>query len=60
MLVPALRELGINVSSQSRDENAIPLARIGAGSLLRVSPHYYNDASDLDALETALRDLLTP
>ena len=59
-LVPALREHGINVSSQSRDENAMALSRMGAGSLLRVSPHYYNDASDLDALETALRDLLTP
>lgn len=59
-LVPALREHGVNVSSQSRDENLISLTRIGAGSLLRVSPHYYNDASDLDALESALRDLLSP
>ena len=57
-LVPALREFGINVSSQSRDENAIPLSRMGARSLLRVSPHYYNDSTDLDALESALRDLL--
>lgn len=59
-LVLALRAFGVNVSSQSRDENAVALGRLGAGSLLRVSPHYYNDASDLDALEAALRELLTP
>ena len=59
-LVPALREHGVNVSSQSRDENAVALERLAAGSLLRVSPHYYNDARDLDALERALRDLLRP
>jgi selenocysteine lyase/cysteine desulfurase len=57
-LVRGLRERGVNVSSQSRDENAVALERLGASSLLRVSPHYYNDASDLDALEAALRDLV--
>jgi selenocysteine lyase/cysteine desulfurase len=59
-LVIALREHGVNVSSQSRDENAVSLERLGARSLLRVSPHYYNDAGDLDALESALRELLSP
>ena len=57
-LVGALRARGINVSSQSRDENAVSLSQLGAGSLLRVSPHYYNDESDLAALEGALSDLL--
>ena len=59
-LVTALREHGINASSQSRDENGVPLARMGAGSLLRVSPHYYNDESDIAALESALGELLKP
>lgn len=58
-LVPALRALGVNVSSQSRDENGVPLGRLGARSILRVSPHYYNDDGDLDALEAGLRDLVS-
>jgi selenocysteine lyase/cysteine desulfurase len=59
-LVRALRERGVNTSSQSADENAVALGRLGAHSLLRVSPHYYNDASDLDAVESGLRELLSP
>lgn len=58
-LVPALRALGVNVSSQSSDENAVPLGRLGARSILRVSPHYYNDVADLDALEAGLSDLVS-
>jgi selenocysteine lyase/cysteine desulfurase len=58
-IVRALRERGVNTSSQSQDENSVALARMGAHSLLRVSPHYYNDATDLDAVESALRELLT-
>ncbi len=60
LIVRALRERGVNTSSQSRDENTVALSRLGASSLLRVSPHYYNDASDLDAVEHALRELLNP
>lgn len=59
-IVRALRERGINTSSQSFDENAFALGHLGATSLLRVSPHYYNNASDLDAVEAALRELITP
>lgn len=59
-LVRALRERGVNTSSQSRDENAVALEGLHASSLLRVSPHYYNDDSDLDAVEGALREILTP
>lgn len=58
-IVRALRERGVNTSSQSLDENAFALGHLGATSLLRVSPHYYNDASDLDAVEDVLRELLT-
>jgi selenocysteine lyase/cysteine desulfurase len=59
-LVRMLRERGVNTSAQGADENAVALERLGARSLLRISPHYYNDASDLDALESALRELLSP
>jgi selenocysteine lyase/cysteine desulfurase len=57
-LVRALREHGVNTSAQLPDENAVALGRLGAASLLRVSPHYYNDESDLDAVESALREVL--
>lgn len=57
-VVRALRERGVNTSAQGRDENAVALERLGASSLLRVSPHYYNDAADLDALDGALREVL--
>ncbi len=59
-LVRALRERGVNVSAQGRDENMVALQRVGAESLLRVSPHYYTDASDLDAAEAALRESVAP
>ena len=59
-IVRALRERGVNTSSQSLDENAFSLGHLGATSLLRVSPHYYNDETDLDAVEAALRDLIKP
>ena len=39
VLVRALRERGVNTSSQLRDENAVALQRLAATSLLRVSPH---------------------
>jgi selenocysteine lyase/cysteine desulfurase len=58
LVVRSLRERGVNTSSQSADENAVALLRLGADSLLRVSPHYYNDDSDLDALEAGLREIL--
>ncbi|HVZ48890.1 MAG TPA: aminotransferase class V-fold PLP-dependent enzyme [Gemmatimonadaceae bacterium] len=59
MIVRALRERGVNTSAQSLDENAFALGHLGATSLLRVSPHYYNDASDLDAVEVALGEVLS-
>lgn len=60
LLVRALRERGVNTSSQSLDENTVALGRLGATSLLRVSPHYFNDDSDLDAVESALAEVLRP
>ncbi|MFN0100344.1 MAG: aminotransferase class V-fold PLP-dependent enzyme [Gemmatimonadaceae bacterium] len=53
-LVLALRERGINTSSQSRADALIDLTRKGAETLLRVSPHYFNTE---DEIETAARGL---
>lgn len=57
-LVLALRARGINTSAQSRGDAVIDLDRKQASSLLRVSPHYYNTAHELEQLDLALRELL--
>jgi selenocysteine lyase/cysteine desulfurase len=54
----ALRSRGVNTSSQSRDESRVPLDRLGAHSILRVSPHYFNTDAELDRLEAALCEVL--
>ncbi len=54
----ALRERGINTSAQARSDALLPLDRGGVGSLLRVSPHYYNNDYELDKLNSALTRLL--
>lgn len=56
-VVRALRERGVNTSAQGPDDNAVALERLGASSLLRISPHYYNDLSDIDALVGALGEV---
>lgn len=53
----ALRALGINTSAQSRGDAVIDFDRKGASSQLRVSPHYFNTADDLDQLRSALARL---
>jgi selenocysteine lyase/cysteine desulfurase len=57
-LVLALRALGINTSAQSRGDALIDLTRKGADSLIRVSPHYYNTESEIDACARALSRLV--
>jgi len=57
-LVTDLRARGINTSAQELDENLVALNRLEAASLLRVSPHYYNTAADVDALADALTELM--
>ncbi len=58
-LVDALRERGINTSSQTRIDAVIDYDAKGVDGALRMSPHYVNDPSDLDALVGALREILT-
>lgn len=57
-LVLALRERGINTSSQTREDAVIDLDRKAARSLLRISPHYYNTADEVRQVTSALARLL--
>jgi selenocysteine lyase/cysteine desulfurase len=57
-LVLALRERGINTSSQSRGDAVIDLTRKGADTLLRVSPHYFNTEDEIETAARALEKLL--
>jgi selenocysteine lyase/cysteine desulfurase len=54
----ALRVRGINTSSPSRSDAVIDMDAKGAASAIRLSPHYYNTAPEIDAAVEALRDLL--
>ena len=58
-LATALRIRGINTSSQSRGSAVIDYDDKGVDGALRVSPHYFNDESDLDALVDALTEIVT-
>jgi len=58
-LVRALRARGINTGSQTRVDAVIDYDEKGVDGALRVSPHYFNDESDLDALIEALTELTT-
>ena len=57
-LVLELRTRGINTSSQTRIDAVIDYDAKGVESALRMSPHYFNDESDLDALVDALSDII--
>lgn len=59
-LVEALRVRGINTSSQTRIDAVIDYDDKGVDGALRMSPHYFNDDSDLDALVGALREIVVP
>ncbi len=58
-LVAKLRRRGINTSSQTRIDAVIDYDAKGVDGALRVSPHYFNDESDLDALIGELTDIVT-
>jgi selenocysteine lyase/cysteine desulfurase len=58
-LVHELRRRGINTSSQTRIDAVIDYDAKGVDGALRVSPHYFNDPGDLDALVGALTEILT-
>lgn len=57
-LVRELRTRGINTSSQTRLDAVIDYDAKGVDGALRISPHYYNDETDLDAFLSALEDVV--
>jgi selenocysteine lyase/cysteine desulfurase len=58
-LVTQLKALGINTSSQTRIDAVLDYDEKGVDGALRMSPHYYNDHSDLDALMAGLETILS-
>jgi selenocysteine lyase/cysteine desulfurase len=56
----ALRARGINTSSPGRVDAVIDMDEKGAVSALRISPHYYNTAAEIDAAAGALEEVLKP
>ena len=44
----ALRARGINTSSPDREDAVIDMDEKGASSAIRISPHYYNTAAEID------------
>jgi selenocysteine lyase/cysteine desulfurase len=54
----ALRTRGINTSAADRDDAVIDMDEKGTSSALRISPHYYNTADEIDAAVAALAELL--
>jgi selenocysteine lyase/cysteine desulfurase len=59
-LVAELRRRGINTSSQTRIDAVIDYDHKGVDGALRMSPHYFNDESDLDTLVGALSEITRP
>ncbi len=53
-----LRARGINTSSPLREDAVIDMDEKRAASALRISPHYYNTADEIDAAVAALAELL--
>ena len=51
----ALRARGINVSSPAREDAVIDMDEKGAVSALRISPHYYNTAGEIERVVEELR-----
>jgi selenocysteine lyase/cysteine desulfurase len=54
----ALRARRINTSSPGRDDAVIDMDEKGAASALRISPHYYNTADEIDAAVAALAEVM--
>jgi selenocysteine lyase/cysteine desulfurase len=54
----ALRARGINTSAPEREDAVIDMDEKGTDSALRISPHYYNTAEEIDAAVGALAELL--
>jgi selenocysteine lyase/cysteine desulfurase len=54
----ALRARGINTSSPEREDAVIDMDEKMTASAIRISPHYYNTAAEVDRAVEALADLL--
>jgi selenocysteine lyase/cysteine desulfurase len=54
----ALRKRGINTSSPSREDAVIDMDEKRAATAIRISPHYYNTAAEIDQAIAALADVL--
>jgi selenocysteine lyase/cysteine desulfurase len=54
----ALRARGINTSSPDRTDAVIDMDEKRAASAIRISPHYYNTADEIDAALDALTEVL--
>jgi selenocysteine lyase/cysteine desulfurase len=55
----ALRTRGINTSSPGREDAVIDMDAKQASSAIRISPHYYNTAEEIDVAVEALGELLS-
>lgn len=55
-LVTALRRRSINTSSSLRGYAVLDMDRKGAASAVRISPHYFNNDSEIDAAVAALAE----
>jgi selenocysteine lyase/cysteine desulfurase len=54
----ALRARGINTSSPQREDAVIDMDEKRAASAIRISPHYYNSAGEIDTALAALAEVL--
>jgi selenocysteine lyase/cysteine desulfurase len=54
----ALRARGVNTSSPLREDAVIDMDEKRATSAIRISPHYYNTADEIDTALAALAELL--
>ena len=54
----ALRERGINTSSPEREDAVIDMDEKGVPSAIRISPHYYNTAEEIDRAVEVLGEVL--
>jgi selenocysteine lyase/cysteine desulfurase len=54
----ALRARGINASSPEREDAVIDMDAKGVSSALRISPHYYNTAGEIDTAVETLREMV--
>jgi selenocysteine lyase/cysteine desulfurase len=59
-IVLRLREQAINTSATRREYAVLDMDAKQAGSAVRVSPHYYNTARDIETLAFALEEFARP